>query len=248
MRRKGQHFLVDGAIIDCIVDGAKLSRKDVVLEIGPGTGNLTEALAARAGRVYAVEVDPELAGELEGRFSNVEVICKDVLRLDLPDYNKVVSNLPYQISSKITLRLLQRPFDLAVLMYQREFVKRLTALPGSRAYGRLSINAAYYSSVELLCSVPRTAFKPVPNVDSAVVRLRPNLDRPPVDQGAFEELTRTLFTMRRKKSGKALAALAPGAVELADPAVMEKRPEELTLDEVVGLANALSGALSRTHS
>jgi len=244
MRRKGQHFLVDGKIIEFIVDGAELEREDVVLEIGPGTGNLTEALSARAGQVYAVEVDPALAGDLEGRFSNVEVIRGDALRLDLPEYNKVVSNLPYQISSKITLRLLQRPFDLAVLMYQREFVKRLIALPGSKAYGRLAVNAAYYSLVEVLCTVPRTAFQPRPNVDSAIVRLRPNLKRPPVDSRIFEELTRTLFTMRRKKCGKVLAAMAPGAADVVDQAVLEKRPEELTLDEVVVLASALSEAVS----
>ena len=103
-----------------------------MLEIGPGTGNLTEALAARAGRVYAVEIDPDLAAQLSGRFSNVQVINGDALKVELPHYNKIVSNLPYQISSKITYRLLSRPFETAVLMYQWEFARRMTRSPRQR--------------------------------------------------------------------------------------------------------------------
>ena len=144
-----------------------------MLEIGPGTGNLTEALAARAGRVYAVEVDPDLAAQLAGRFSNVQVINADALTVELPDYNKIVSNLPYQISSKITYRLLSRPFELAVLMYQREFAQRMTATAGSKEYGRLAMVVGFFCQVEILENVPKTAFRPVPQVNSAIVRLRP---------------------------------------------------------------------------
>ncbi len=118
MKKKGQHFLVDRAVAERIANYAELKHDDRVLEIGPGTGNLTELLAAHAARVYAVEVDPNLAADLWGRFPNVQVINADALTVELPDYNKVVSNLPYQISSKITYRLLSRPFELAVLMYQ----------------------------------------------------------------------------------------------------------------------------------
>ena len=126
-----------------------------MLEIGPGTGNLTEALAARAGRVYAVEIDPDLAAQLSGRFSNVQVINADALKVELPDYNKIVSNLPYQISSKITYRLLSRPFEMAVLMYQWEFAMRMTAAAGSEEYGRLAMVVGFFCRIEILEKVPR---------------------------------------------------------------------------------------------
>ena len=132
MRRKGQNFLVDRDVLSRIADYAELNPTDRILEIGAGTGNLTEVLSRRAGRVYAVEVDSGLAAGLKGRFANVVVISGDALKVELPDYNKVVSNLPYQISSKITYRLLSKPFDLAVLMYQKEFAKRLIACAGDR--------------------------------------------------------------------------------------------------------------------
>jgi 16S rRNA (adenine1518-N6/adenine1519-N6)-dimethyltransferase len=112
MRKKGQHFLIDRGIVERIAGYAELSPDDRVLEIGPGTGNLTEVLAAHAGRVYAIEVDPDLARELQelqDRLQNVVIVKGDALKVELPDYNKIVSNLPYQISSKITYRLLSRP-------------------------------------------------------------------------------------------------------------------------------------------
>ncbi|OYV07822.1 MAG: 16S rRNA (adenine1518-N6/adenine1519-N6)-dimethyltransferase [Methanosaeta sp. ASP1-2] len=116
----GQHFLMDRAVIERITGYAYLQPQDCVLEIGPGTGNLTDVLADRADLVYAVEIDPDLAAQLYYRFSNVRVINGDALKIELPRCNKIVSNLPYQISSAITYRLLSRPFETAVLMYQWE--------------------------------------------------------------------------------------------------------------------------------
>ena len=173
----GQHFLLDRSVIERIVSFAGIKSDDRVLEIGPGTGILTEALAARAGIVYAVEVDPDLAGALCGRAPNVQVINADALKVELPDYNKIVSNLPYQISSKITYRLLSRPFELAVLMFQKEFALRMMARPGSKEYGRLGMVAGFFCQIEILESVPRTAFRPVPEVESSIVRLRPRTQR-----------------------------------------------------------------------
>ena len=142
----GQHFLMDRDTTMRIASYAELKPEDRVLEIGPGPGNLTEALASRAARVYAVEIDPDLAAELSGRFSNVQVIEGDALKVELPDYNKIVSNLPYQISSRITYRLLSRPFETAVLMYQWEFAKRMAAAVGSEEYGRLAMVAGFFSA------------------------------------------------------------------------------------------------------
>ncbi len=243
MKKLGQHFLVDRRVLVRIGDYASLAEEDRVLEIGPGTGNLTEVLSARAGTVFAIEVDPALASSLEGRFNNVEVIRGDALRVPLPDYNKIVSNLPYQISSKITFRLLERPFDLAVLMYQREFAERMVASSGTKDYGRLTLNVALRAEAEILERVPRGAFRPMPQVESAIVRLRPRENRLPVDYRVFDDLTRGLFSMRRKKVKKSLAAMKVSSDVLSriDPDLIERRPQELSLEDVVNLAKAISG-------
>jgi len=243
LKKLGQHFLVDRRILARIGDYASLVEEDRVLEIGPGTGNLTDVLSARARTVFAIEVDPNLASSLEGRFNNVVVMRGDALKVPLPDYNKIVSNLPYQISSKITFRLLERPFDLAVLMYQREFAERMVASPGTKDYGRLTLNVALRAEAEILERVPRGAFRPMPQVESAIVRLRPRKTRIFEDEKAFDALTRSLFSMRRKMVKKSLAAMkiSSDALSRIDPDLLERRPQELSLDEVVDLARAISG-------
>jgi 16S rRNA (adenine1518-N6/adenine1519-N6)-dimethyltransferase len=238
----GQHFLIDGDATIRIASYADIEREDRVLEIGPGPGNLTQALSSRAGRVYAVEIDPDLVAGLSGRFSNVQVINGDALKVELPHCNKIVSNLPYQISSKITYRLLSRPFETAVLMYQWEFAKRLTARAGSEEYGRLAMTVGFFYRIEIMEKVSKMAFWPVPQVDSAVVRLKPRSDRPMVDPANFIRLAEGLFNNRRKKVKKGLAALGAGRQALAelDGALLEKRPEELTPDEAATLVGAIS--------
>lgn len=243
MKKLGQHFLVDRRVLNRIGDYASLTDEDRVLEIGPGTGNLTAVLSARAGTVYAIEVDPTLAASLKGRFANVVVTRGDALRVPLPEYNKVVSNLPYQISSKITFRLLKRPFDLAVLMYQREFAERMVASPGTREYGRLTLNVSFRAEAEILEFVPRGAFRPMPQVESAIVRLRPRKAPLTADEKAFDDLTRGLFAHRRKKVKRSLAAMriSSEAILRIDADLMDRRPQELTLEEVVGIARSISG-------
>jgi len=212
-----------------------------VLEIGAGTGNLTEVLAQRSSCVYAVEIDPHLAMGLHGMFQNVRVIKGDALEIELPDYNKIVSNLPYQISSKITYRLLSRPFELAVLMFQQEFAKRLVAPVGSREYGRLAMVAGFFCEAKILEILPRSAFRPVPEVNSAIVRLLPRSVRPDVKPEVFLRLVEGLFSHRRKKVKKALAALGVSKEKLAeiDAKLLDKRPEELTPDQAAELAIAI---------
>ncbi|MDI6883909.1 MAG: 16S rRNA (adenine(1518)-N(6)/adenine(1519)-N(6))-dimethyltransferase RsmA [Hadesarchaea archaeon] len=207
-RRAGQHQVIDPIVLERMVDYAELSRGDVVLEIGAGIGNLTLLLASRAGRVVAVERDGRLVKVLEERLrshSNVELLCGDALRIELPKFNKVVANLPYGISSDITFRLLEHGFELAVLMYQREFAERLAAKPGSDEYGRLTLSTHYRASVELLDEVPSTAFFPQPKVTSAMVRLRPR--EPPFkvkDEQVFFRVIRALFQHQRQRVRNAL--------------------------------------------
>lgn len=207
-KRVGQHQVIDRTVLEHMIDYAELSRDDVVLEIGAGIGNLTLLLIARAGSVVAVERDRRLVKVLKERLgdrSNVELLCGDALRIELPKFNKVVSNLPYGISSDITFRLLEHDFELAVLMYQREFAERLVAKPGSDEYGRLTVNVYYRASVELLEEVPSTAFFPQPKVTSAVVRLKPR--GPPFevkDEQVFSRVVRALFQHRRQRVRNAL--------------------------------------------
>ena len=246
MRRIGQNFLVDCGVLSRIADYAELNPADNVLEIGAGTGNLTEVLSRRAGRVYAVEVDGGLAAGLKGRFANVKnvkVIDGDALKVELPDYNKVVSNLPYQISSKITYRLLSKPFDLAVLMYQKEFAKKLIAAPGTAAYGRLSMVVGHYARSEILEYVSRTAFQPNPRVGSAIVRLRPRSDRLDVNHESFMRLATGLFSHRRKKLGPALEAmgLSREALSRLDGSILKRRAEEISSEEAAKLAKEMAG-------
>jgi 16S rRNA (adenine1518-N6/adenine1519-N6)-dimethyltransferase len=241
MRRKGQNFLIDPQILSRIADFARLDASDRVLEIGAGTGNLTEALSRRAGWVYAVEVDRDLATGLNGRFPNVEVIEGDAQKIELPDYNKIVSNLPYQISSKMTYRLLRRPFDLAVLMYQKEFAKRLIAKPGTDDYGRLAMSIGLYARAEILEYVPRTAFRPNPRVASAIVRLNPLPERLDANHYELMRFVSDLFNHRRKKLAAALTAIGVSTEKLSglDGSILDKRAERLSSEEAAMLFDKL---------
>ncbi len=207
-KRAGQHQVIDPTVLEQMVDYAELSRDDVVLEVGAGIGNLTLLIAAHAGRVITVERDRRLMRVLGERLrvhSNVKLLCGDALQIELPKFNKVVANLPYGISSDITFRLLERKFELAILMYQREFAERLVAKPGSDDYGRLTVNVFYRASVELLGEVPSEAFFPQPKVTSAIVRLKPR--EPPfdvADEGMFFNVVRALFQHRRQRVRNAL--------------------------------------------
>jgi len=234
---------------------AELSRDDVVFEIGAGVGNLTLLLAARAGRVIAVERDRKLMKLLEERlrgYSNVELLCGDALRIKLPKFNKVVANLPYGISSDITFKLLEHGFESAILMYQREFAERLVAKPGSDDYSRLTVNAYYRASVELLGEVLPKAFFPQPKVTSAIVRLRPR--EPPFkvkNEQVFFNVVRALFQHRRQRVRNALyhsfGEVFPGVkISKAERRAMidQKLPKELAEAHVIDLAPEKFGVIA----
>lgn len=211
-KRLGQNFLLDDSVVKRAVAFANLSPADTVLEIGPGLGNLTEELVRTGAKIVAVEQDPAFCAFLKRRFGDrVNVIQADAVQAFLPKFNKVVSNLPYQISSPITFKLLELGFDVAVLMLQREFADRMTAKPGTPEYGRLSVGIYYRADCEVMINVPPHAFWPQPKVDSCVVRLVPKL--PPfevADKEVFFRVTKAIFSHRRKKLLNSL---------LVDPAV-----------------------------
>ena len=229
-RRLGQSFLVDGALADRMVGYLDPRPADTVLEIGAGLGALTERLAGRCSRVIAVEVDGRLAAILRERFSgtNVEVVEGDILEMELPRVDKVISNVPYPISSELVLKLLREPrYGVAVLTFQREFAARLVARPGTGDYGRITVITSLYAEVELLEVVGRRSFYPVPKVDSAVVGLRP---RPLVGYDLFgrvERITALMFSMRRKRAAKVLRRLGMATPPwLGDRRVYELGPED----------------------
>lgn len=180
-----------------------------MLEIGPGTGNLTVKLLEKAKKVIVIEKDPRMAAELVKRVQGtpeqkkLEIIVGDVLQANLPYFDICVSNTPYQISSPLTFKLLaHRPaFRTAVLMFQREFAMRLVARPGDDLYCRLSVNAQLLSRITHVMKVSRNSFRPPPQVESSVVRVEPLQPPPPVDFEEWDGLVRVLFLRKNKTIG-----------------------------------------------
>jgi 16S rRNA (adenine1518-N6/adenine1519-N6)-dimethyltransferase len=239
----GQHFLINEALAKREVAYAEVSRGDVVLEVGPGKGILTRLLAEQAEKVLAVEIDDCLVTFLTPRLpKNVELINGDILKIplvSLPRYTKIVSNIPYEISSPLTFMLLDQPFKVAVLIYQKEFAERMIAPPRTHAYCRLSVGVYYKATCELLESVPRSSFKPQPQVDSAVIRLKPR-SKPPFevrDEAFFFSLTRVLFNHRRKRIRTILRRHLGDS--LAQIPYGEQRVEELTPEEIARISTYL---------
>lgn len=215
-RSLGQNFLVDPNLQRKIVSALGATPEDDVLEIGPGRGALTGHLAGRVRRLVLVELDRGLAEELERRYGEdpeVEVHQADILATDLssvtPDWSRtlVVGNIPYNITTPILFHLLRRPRPRdVVLMVQREVADRIVAAPGTPGYGALSVGVQSVARAELLFGVPRQAFRPVPRVDSAVVRVTPT-SPPPLDEAdeiRLRRLTRAAFQWRRKQMQKIL--------------------------------------------
>lgn len=257
-KRLGQNFLVDRNILQKIVAAAELEADDTVLEVGPGLGALTQALAERAGRVVAVEIDEQLIPVLRktlAAYPNVTIVHADALRLDLGSLVpgaakvKVVANLPYYITSPLLMHFLEAdlPLERLVVMVQAEVAERLQAAPGSKAYGALTVAVQYRAEVTRVAKVPRTVFLPQPGVDSAILclRLRPYPVRPK-DEGLFFAVVRAAFAQRRKTLRNALAPLAGErgvAVEEVlgkanvDPAV---RGETLSIEAFIAVADALA--------
>ena len=255
-KKLGQHFLLDDRLMERLADYASLSPSDVVLDAGAGLGFLTEVLAQRSGLVLAVELDRGLVRILRDRladYENVQVIEGDVLRMELPRFNKAVSTPPYNIISRLIFWLLDRPgHECSVLVVQEELARRLVAEPGSEDYGRLTITTYYRADVELLEPVPRDRFWPQPDVDSMAIRLtsRPAPFRVE-DEALFLALTRALFSHRNKLVKRALrlalASLGMDEQEARRLALgaphADRRVRELAPEDVAELANYVAERL-----
>lgn len=204
-KKYGQHLLKNPGILDKLLAAANITSSDVVLEIGPGTGNLTVRLLPLARRVLAMDVDGRMVAEVQRRchsmgFSNLEVIHGDALRQDFGKFDVCAANLPYQISSPFLFKLLahKQPFRCAVLMFQEEFGERLLAQPGEPRYCRLAANVQLFAKVTRVCKVDRNSFRPPPKVDSVIVKIIPRKEILPVDFREWNGLLRICFTRKRR--------------------------------------------------
>lgn len=215
-KRFGQNFLIDGHVVEKIISSADITRDDIVLEIGPGIGTMTQYLAEAAGQVYAVEIDKNLPIILEetlADYNNVTVINDDILKVDIAKLTegkpiKVVANLPYYITTPIIMGLFEKhiPATSITVMVQKEVAQRMQAAPGSKDYGALSLAVQYYAAPYIVANVPPNCFMPRPNVGSAVIRLT-CYDKPPVEVGnetLMFKLIRAAFNQRRKTLQNAL--------------------------------------------
>jgi len=202
----GQHILKNPLIVQGLIEKAALRNTDTVLEIGPGTGNMTVKMLDRVKKVVACELDPRMVAELQKRVQGshmqqkLQIMVGDVIKSDLPFFDVCVANVPYQISSPLVFKLLlHRPFfRCAVLMFQREFAQRLVAQPGDKLYCRLSINTQLLSRVDHLMKVGKNNFRPPPKVESSVVRIEPKNPPPPINFQEWDGLTRIAFVRKNK--------------------------------------------------
>jgi len=251
-KRLGQNFLTDKRSLERIVSYAEITQDDVVLEIGPGLGALTELLQTKAKKIIAVEKDPELVKFLRERLQNnpkIEIVEGDILRIPLPEYDKVVSTPPYNISSKLLFLLLGRRYQTIVLALQKEFAERLVAKPDTREYGRLTIMAAHKAHTEILGDIPREFFKPRPKVDSAIVKITPKKSYRTIDEKLFADLVRGLFTQRRRKLRSSLKRYIQQRfhslpTEVSDLDIPDKRVYQVSVEEFEKLTRELTPLLS----
>ena len=262
-KKFGQNFLIDGHVLDKIIAGAGVTKDDMVLEIGPGIGTMTQYLCENAREVTAVEIDKKLISILEdtlGSYDNVTVINEDILKVDIgklaEEKNggkpiKVVANLPYYITTPIIMGLFEShvPIDSITVMVQKEVANRMQVGPGTKDYGALSLAVQYYAKPEIVANVPPNCFMPRPKVGSAVIRLTRH-EKTPVeveDEKLMFRIIRASFNQRRKTlvNGLNNAPDIPVSKENIAKAIQELgvsesiRGEALTLEQFAKLSNLM---------
>lgn len=209
-RNLGQNYLIDDFKRQKIINYANLNKNDTVLEIGPGIGTLTLELAKRSGKVISIEQDTKIFNILKKRLEdedidNVELINGDAVKVDFPKFNKIVSNLPYQISSPISFKFLNYDFETGILMYQKEFADRMNAKFGTKQYSRLSAMLYFKADVKFLTRVSPESFIPSPKVDSSVIELKPKKSNiSEEDFKVYSKVVKALFQHKNKKARNAL--------------------------------------------
>jgi 16S rRNA (adenine1518-N6/adenine1519-N6)-dimethyltransferase len=258
--RFGQNFMIDQNLVRVIADAAMLAPGDVIIEVGPGTGTLTEELISRGADVVAVEIDHDLAKLLRERFANqprfklIEgdaLSSKHALNEELVQAiaaarggkTKLVANLPYNIASPLIIELLILGIDQLVFTVQKEVADRLRAAPGSEAYGPLSVMAQLLARVEVLRTLPPQAFWPPPKIESALVRMTRD-DRSGGNAAAFGRFVQKLFSFRRKTLRKALSQAGHDAADAIKATRLDPqaRPEVLSVPQLQALFQACAGA------
>jgi len=258
----GQNFIIDEHVLERIVEGADIGENDLILEVGPGIGVMTEALCQVAKKVVAVEIDSALVpilNETVGHFDNFSLVHSDVLKLDLKSFvkeqfngkaPKLVANLPYYVTTPIIMTFLEQRIPLTdlVVMIQKEVADRILAKPSTKAYGGLSVVVQYFTEPSIVTYVSKGSFMPAPNVDSAVIRLKVR-EEPPVvlkEEKLFFDTIRDAFGKRRKTLLNALSSGRLGiSKELAAQALEQAgippntRGEALNIDQFATLSNAI---------
>ena len=250
----GQNFFVEPAFYPKLADYAELGSDDVILDAGAGFGFLARFLAEMCKGVVAVEKDFQLAELLRSRvkdLGNVSVVAGDVLKTQLPLFNKVIALPPYYLSTQLVVWVLERQVECAILVVQREFAQRLTAEVGTEDYSWLTVIAAQQAKEELLDLLPKDYFYPPPEVDSAILRIKPWRQKPfqPKNFTLFVQLTKWLFTERNRKLAKAAAPFLRSHLRMSKPEAEnaavklpfhDRRPRELEPEDFGAIADALA--------
>ena len=259
----GQNFLIDDNILQNIVESANVTKGDIVIEIGPGLGNLTHYILERKAQVIAFEIDNDMIDILNDRFieeSSLKIVNKDILKVNLNEYInenqkvKIIANLPYYITTPIIFKLLEhrRYIQSITIMIQKEVAERIVSIPHSKDYGVLTINTNYLADVEKLFTVPNTSFIPAPNVTSAVIQIVPNKMKEErlgiKDETVFKELVKKAFSSRRKKLSNSLSNTGINGMTKQDIDNMIEqvglntncRAEEVSIEDYVKMANIIA--------
>ena len=263
-KRLGQNFLIDQNVLDTIAQEGEITKDDLVIEIGPGLGVLTAELCKKAGRVVAIELDRRFIDILEdvlSEYNNYKIIQGDILNIDLKglvkEFNhqgdiKVIANLPYYITTPVIFKLLEEELGIKsiVIMVQKEVAQRITASPGGKEYGALTIAVAYYGDANIVLHVPSCSFIPKPEVDSSVIKIEihnnPVIDV--VDKKLFFKVVRASFTQRRKTILNSIANSGLFGENKSDiKSILDsvgikenQRPEELSIHDFARLVNKLN--------